>query len=186
MLKICGIIHVSTVQECAVGSLDFNKTVTAVTQRLTPNINSDWRGFERLSAERAGEWPRADLGQPLVASQQGRTLTQALTTQVRMCGCTWQPVMCLLHQWHSLHPLPYITCPSLIRNPLHIKYEGCSPYYQNNVFQQVLHPIPEPSWLLKVINTCWKGSLNGELVYQFFHWSEGRDECFVGVICRLN
>lgn len=72
MLKIRGIIHVSTVQDCSVGSLDFNKTVTAVTQHLTPNINSDWHGFERLSAERTGEQPWADLGQPLVASQQGK------------------------------------------------------------------------------------------------------------------
>lgn len=135
MLKICGIIHVSTVQDCSVGSLDFNKTVTAVSRHLTPNINSDWRGFKRLSAETTEEWQRADLEESLVASQQGKTPMQTPAMQMRTCGCTWQPVMGLLHQWHSAHPFlcSKSPCPSLLQPDhkylLHVKCEGCPLYY---------------------------------------------------------
>lgn len=169
MLKICGIIHVSTVQDCSVGSLVFNKTVTAVSRRLTPNINSDWRGFERLSAERTAEWQRADLGEPLVASQQGKTPTQAPAMQMRTCGCTWQLVMDLLHQWYSMHPFlcSMTPCPSPLQPHckylLRFKREGCFPYY-NHTNERTSSHTRAPL----VISMCWNDWPNGELIYQLF------------------
>lgn len=55
--------------------------------------------------------------------------------QMRMCGCTWQPVMGLPHQRYSV-PLflcPVSPCPSPLQ-PHHkylmfFEHEGCSPYY---------------------------------------------------------
>lgn len=48
-----------------------------------------------------------------------KTLMQALTMQVRMCGCTRQPVVGSLHHWHSLHPLPPITTTPLQKPAAH-------------------------------------------------------------------